>query len=81
MNRAQLYLWSVLHSLEHVDDRVISNLADQAAADLPIGDLERRRRDMEAPLGAWADRTDLPDSVSYISSLRDHARSERPVGV
>lgn len=79
MKRAKLYLWSVLHSLEQVDDCVLSGLADQAAAAIPIADPELRRSDMEAALGAWADRTDLPNSSSYISSLRN--RAERTVRI
>jgi hypothetical protein len=81
MNRARLYLWSLLHSLEHVDEGVLSELADEAAADLSIANPELRRGDMEAAVGAWAGRTDVPDSVSYVSGLRNDARSERTVGV
>jgi hypothetical protein len=81
MNRARLYLWSLLHSLEHVNEGVLSELADEATADLPIANPELRRRDMEAAVGAWAERTDLPDSLSYVSAMRNDARSGKAVAV
>ena len=74
MKRAQLYLWSVLHSLDCVSERALSELAGQAAAELPIADPNQRKSDMEAAVGAWADRSDLPDSASYVANLRDEVR-------
>jgi hypothetical protein len=77
MNRAQLYLWSVLHSREQVDEGVIAELANQAESHLSIADKKQRRSDLQAAVGAWSERTDLPDSDTYLSNLRDEARSER----
>ena len=74
MNRTQLYLWSVLHSLEHVNESVLSDLAGQGALDLSIADPEQRKADMEAAVGTWAERPDLPASSIYIASLRDEFR-------
>ena len=74
MKRAQLYLWSLLHSVEQVDDRVLAELAGQVAGGLPIADKEQKRSDMEAAVGAWAERGDLPDSMTYISNLRNEVR-------
>lgn len=77
MNRAQLYLWSVLHSLEHINDSVLSDLAGQAAVDLSIADPEMRKSDMQAAVGAWAKRMDLPDSRIYVANLRDESAANR----
>ena len=74
MNRAQLYLWSVLHSMGHVNDSVLSDLSGRAPLDFSIADPELKRTDMEAVTGTWAGRTDLPDSATYIASLRDEVR-------
>ena len=79
MNRAQLYLWSLLHEGEQVSEGVFSDVAIQAAGGLPVADKELRKSDMEAAVGAWALRTDLPDSFTYIANLRDEVRDERPV--
>jgi hypothetical protein len=79
MNRAKLYLWSVLHSLEHVNDSVLIDVAGQAANDLSIGDPELRKSDMNAAIGAWAERSDLPDSGTYIANLRNEVRDHNLV--
>ena len=81
MKRAQLYLWSLLQSVEQMDDRVFSDLADQAVGGLPIADPELRKSDMLAAVGAWAERTDLPDSVTYISNLRNEVRELDPAHI
>ena len=79
MNRAKLYLWSVLHSLEHVNDSVLFDVAGQAANDLFIADPELRKSDMTAAVGAWAERSDLPDSIIYIANLRNEVRDHTQV--
>ena len=79
MNRAKLYLWSVLHSLEHVDDSVLFDAAGEAANDLFIADPELRKSDMKAAIGAWAERSDLPDSGTYMANLRNEVRDHKPV--
>ncbi len=77
MKRAQLYLWSVLHSGERLDGSVLPDVAGKLAIDLPIADREQRRADMEAAVGAWAERIDIPPSSLYISRLRTDAREPR----
>lgn len=70
MKRAQLYLSSVLRTAEHVDPRVLSDLADQAGEEPSMAEIELRRSDMKAAAGAWKERSDLPDSSTYIANLR-----------
>lgn len=77
MNRAQLYLWSVLHAREHSGDLLPSDVEDQVACDLRIADPAQRRSDMEAAIGLWAERPDLADTQAYLRNLRDDDRSER----
>jgi hypothetical protein len=38
---------------------------------------EERRAAMMAIVGLWKDRTDLPDTETYIRNLRDDTRLER----
>jgi hypothetical protein len=75
MKRAQLYLWSVLNSVERLDEGILSELGDQAANHLPIADKKQRQADMNAAVGTWAERPDLPDSATYVSALRDEIRA------
>ena len=42
-----------------------------------MGNLEERRAAMESIVGLWKDRTDLPDTETYIRNLRDDDRMER----
>jgi hypothetical protein len=70
MKRAHLYLSSVLCTAEHVNARVLSELADLAAHDPSTAEIELRRLDMQAAGGAWRERSDLPDSSTYIANLR-----------
>ncbi len=79
MNRARWYLWSLLHEGERVSESVLSDIVGQATGVLPTADIELRKRDMEAAVGAWALRADLPDSHTFIAKLRDEVRDFRPV--
>jgi hypothetical protein len=50
----------------------------QAARERYLGNLDERRKAMEALVGIWKDRTDLPDSTEeYVRSLRRDTRLER----
>ena len=40
-------------------------------------ELEQRRAAMMGIVGLWRDRTDLPDTETYIRNLRDDNRQER----
>jgi hypothetical protein len=53
-------------------------LVRQAARERYLGNLDERREAMEAIVGIWKDRTDLPDSTEeYVRSLRRDTRIER----
>jgi hypothetical protein len=81
MKRTQLYLdddlWATLHAKAILDGTSISELVRVAARDRYMGNLEERRAAMMGIVGLWEDRTDLPDTETYIRSLREDDRLER----
>jgi plasmid stability protein len=81
MHRTQLYLdddlWTTLRMRARKQGTTISDLVRQAVRDRYLGNLEERRKAMEAIVGIWKDRTDLPDSTEYVRSLRQDTRIER----
>jgi len=82
MRRTQLYLdddlWKTLHTRARSEGTTISALVRQAARERYLGNLDERREAMEAIVGIWKDRTDLPDSTEeYVRSLRRDTRIER----
>ncbi len=82
MRRTQLYLdddlWDALHARARSQRTTISNLVRQAARERYLGNFEERREAMEALVGIWKDRTDLPDSTEdYVRRLRRDTRLER----
>jgi ribbon-helix-helix CopG family protein len=82
MRRTQLYLdddlWTALHRRARREGTTISALVREAARDRYLGNLEERRKAMEAIVGIWKDRTDLPDSTDeYVRSLRRDTRMDR----
>ena len=82
MRQTQLYLdddlWNTLHTRARSEGTTISALVRQAARERYLGNLDERREAMEAIVGIWKDRTDLPDSTEeYVRSLRRDTRIER----
>jgi hypothetical protein len=45
--------------------------------ELTPAEIEERKAAMMSIVGLWKDRTDLPDTETYIRSLRDGTRLER----
>ncbi len=81
MKRTQLYLdddlWEALHLRARLNNTTVSELVRTAARDKYMGNLEERRAAMLGIVGLWKDRTDLPDTETYIRNLRDDDRLER----
>jgi len=81
MKRTQLYLhediWKVLHIRSRQQRTSISDLVRQAVREkygsLPVD----RRQAMQAFLGMWKDRKDLPDSTAHVRRLRKGKRLGR----
>jgi hypothetical protein len=81
MKRTQLYLdddlWSALHAKALLGGTSISELVRTAARERYMVNLEERRAAMLGIVGLWKDRTDLPDTETYIRNLRTDDRLKR----
>jgi hypothetical protein len=81
MKRTQLYLddelWTALHLRARLGGTTISELVRTAARDCYLGNREERRAAMLGIVGLWKDRTDLPDTETYIRKLRTGTRLKR----
>ena len=78
MKRTQLYLqediWKALHIRSRQQRTSISELVRQAVRDKYGSSSARRRQAMEALVGMWKDRQDLPDPETYVRRLRKGKR-------
>jgi len=85
MHRTQLYLdddlWNTLKARAHEDGTTISELARAAMRDRYMNQFEERRAAMLAIVGLWKDRTDLPDTETYIRALRDDSARVARLGI
>jgi hypothetical protein len=81
MIRTQLYLnediWKLLHIRSRQQGTSISELVRQAVRDKYGSSPARRRQAMQALVGMWKDRKDLPDSTAYVRRLRKGKRLRR----
>ena len=81
MRRTQLYLnediWKLLHIRSRQQGTSISELVRQAVRDKYGSSPARRRQAMQALVGMWKDRKDLPDSTAYVRRLRKGKRLRR----
>jgi metal-responsive CopG/Arc/MetJ family transcriptional regulator len=81
MHRTQLYLeddlWATLKARAKREKTSISELVRKAARERYAVDHEERKAAMLSIVGLWADRTDPPDTETYIRNLRDDNRLER----
>jgi hypothetical protein len=81
MKRTQLYLnediWKALHVQSRQQGTSISELVRQAVRDKYGNSPARRTQAMQAIVGIWKDREDLPDSTEYVRRLRKGKRLRR----
>lgn len=81
MRRTQLYLddplWNLLHLRARRERTTISELVRQAARECYMGNLEERRKAMQAFIGIRKRDSRTPDSVMQIRSLRRGSRLGR----
>jgi hypothetical protein len=84
MKRTQLYLdegiWKLLEIKSRETGASISELVRQAIRDKYGVSAAKRREAMQAVVGMWKDRTDLPDTETYIRQLRKGRRLRRLAG-
>lgn len=81
MKRTQLYLneniWKALHIRSRQQGTSISELVRQAVRDKYGSSPAGRRQAMQAVVGMWKDREDLPDTRTYVRQLRKGKRLKR----
>lgn len=81
MRRTQLYLeddlWQALHARAIIEKTSISDLVRTAARERYLLDPEKRREALMGIVGIWKDRDDLPDTETYVRSLRKGTRLKR----
>jgi hypothetical protein len=81
MKRTQLYLnediWKALHIRARQQKTSISELVRQAVREKYGRSAADRREAMQALVGIWKNREDLPDSEQYVRRLRKGKRLQR----
>jgi hypothetical protein len=81
MKRTQLYLhediWKALHIRSRQQRTTISELVRQAVRDKYGSSPANRRQAMQAIVGLWKNRKDLPDTETYVRRLRKGNRLRR----
>jgi hypothetical protein len=81
MKRTQLYLnediWKALHIRARQRKTSISELVRQAVREKFGNSSADRRQAMQALVGLWKDRKDLPDTEQYVRRLRKGKRLRR----
>jgi predicted transcriptional regulator len=81
MRRTQIYLdddlWTALHARAESEKTTISELMRKAARKTYVLDSKERRAALMGIVGLWKDRTDLPDTETYVRSLRTGSRLKR----
>ncbi|MGH9606527.1 MAG: ribbon-helix-helix protein, CopG family [Terracidiphilus sp.] len=81
MKRTQLYLdedlWQTLHARARLDGTTVSELVRNAVRERYLGSPEGRRAALMGIVGIWKDRTDLPDTETYVRNLRKGTRLTR----
>ena len=81
MKRTQLYLnediWKALHIRSRQLRTSISELVRQAVREKYGSSPAARTEAMQAVVGLWKDRSDLPDTDAYVRRLRKGKRLSR----
>jgi len=81
MRRTQLYLeedmWKVLSVKAHQNRTTISDLVRSAVREKYLAKESERKDAMLGVLGLWKNRTDLPDTRTYLRKLRKDSRLQR----
>ena len=74
MRRTQLYLeddlWNALHAHADSAGTSISQLVREALRERYLGNLDERRKAMQAFVGIRQNRKDLADTETYVRNLR-----------
>jgi Ribbon-helix-helix protein, copG family len=81
MHRTQLYLdddlWRTLHTKARLHKTTVSELVRQAARQKYMLNSQERHDALMGIVGLWKNRTDLPDTETYVRNLRKGTRRKR----
>jgi hypothetical protein len=81
VRRTQLYLdedlWKLLHTHARSSGTTISDLVRQAVRERYAGNLNARRKAMQAFVGIWRDRPEMEDTEAYVREMRRNSRLDR----
>lgn len=81
MRRTQLYLeddvWKTLQIRARQSHSTISELVRQAIREKYLNNATKRKEALLSVVGIWKDRTDLPDTETYVRRLRKGERLKR----
>jgi predicted transcriptional regulator len=81
VRRTQLYLeddlWKTLHILARQSRSTVSELVRNALREKYLDDAGKRKEALLSAVGLWKDRTDLPDTQTYVRNLRKGNRLNR----
>jgi hypothetical protein len=81
VRRTQLYLeddlWKTLQVLARQSRSTVSELVRRAVREKYLGDAASRKKVLLSAIGLWGDRDDLPDTETYVRSLRKGDRLNR----
>ncbi len=73
MRRVQIYvdndLWNVLHTRARLEGTTVPDLVRQALRERYLGNLEKRRKAMQALIGISRDRPEFSDALRYVRGL------------
>jgi hypothetical protein len=70
-------VWKVLQIKAKQSKTTISELVRQAVREKYLEKKAERKEAMLSMVGLWKDRTDLPDTETYVRSLRTDDRLKR----
>ena len=81
MKRTQLYLeedvWKVLQTMARQTGTSISDLVRKAVRERYVASKVNREQVLMSVVGLWKDRSDLPETDTYIRRLRKGSRLGR----
>ena len=81
MKRTQLYLeedvWKVLQIMARQTGTSISDLVRKAVRERYVASKANREQVLMSVVGLWKDRSDLPETATYIRRLRKGSRLGR----
>jgi hypothetical protein len=81
VKRTQLYLdddlWETLHIVARQSRSTVSELVRKAIREKYVGDAATRKETLLSAIGLWGNRTDLPNSQTYVRNLRKGKRLKR----